>query len=297
MPAVMTLRGSQRIFRSAARMRHRVAVLQERPQRSAPPARLAKLVDIRVFTTDGWVVYEISPRRIRVPRKRALYLHGGAYVFEIAPQHWQTVASLVAQTGTRFVVPLYALAPAETAAIIVPKAAALAESLIDEVGAENTSILGDSAGGGMALAVAMLLRDRGLPPLQRTVLISPWLDISGTDPALMTIQPRDPWLAVPGSHAAGEIYRGTVAEDDPLVSPIHGDLAGLGAITMFSGTRDILNADARRLLRLATKQGRAIDYHEGHEMIHVYPILPIPEGRAAIKIIAARLTTEHRSAG
>lgn len=118
----------------------------------------------------------------------------------------------------------------------------------------------------------------------------PWLDISGTDPALAVIAPHDPWLAVTGPHAAGEIYRGELSESDPMVSPIHGDLAGLGPVTMFSGTRDILNADVRRLARLAGPAGLTVKYHEQPEMIHVYALLPFPEAKTARATIRAAIT-------
>ncbi len=287
MPAVMTLRGSKHVFSSAGAMEKTLArQAAGTPPRSRPPARLSRTVDIRRLTIGGWTVYEIGPKGRTAPR-RALYLHGGCYVFEIAPQHWRFIARLAVETDTRFLVPIYPLAPAETAETIVPKATDLAEKLIAEVGADNTSLLGDSAGGGMALAVALMLRDRGVSAPHSTVLISPWLDISGTDPQLAVIAPRDPWLAVPGTHFAGGVYRGPLSETDPMVSPLHGDLTGLGPITVFSGTRDILNADATRLVALAGAAGIAIDFHEVVDMIHVFPILPIPEGRAA-RAIAAR---------
>ncbi|QNE46921.1 alpha/beta hydrolase [Glaciihabitans sp. INWT7] len=286
MPAVMTLRGSKRVFSSADAMKRKLArQAAGRAPNSRPPARLAKTVDIRELSIDGWTVYEITPKG-KTPPRRALYLHGGCYVFEIALQHWLFVARLAVETDTRFLVPIYPLAPAETADTIVPKATALASSLIDEVGARNTSILGDSAGGGMALAVAMQLRDRGIEAPHSTVLVSPWLDITGTDPQLAVIAPHDPWLAVPGSHFAGGVYRGPLAETDARVSPIYGDLSGLGSLTMFSGTRDILNADATRFLSLAEAAGLSVDYHEVPGMIHVFPILPIPEGTAARAVVA-----------
>ena len=286
MPAVMTLRGSKRVFSSPDAMKRALARQSAgRPPRSTPPARLSKTVDVRELSIDGWTVYEISPKG-RTPPRRALYLHGGCYVFEIALQHWLFVARLAVETNTRFLVPIYPLAPAETADTIVPKATDLAARLIEEAGSENTSVLGDSAGGGMALAVAMQLRDRGIPAPHSTVLISPWLDITGTDPQLAVIAPHDPWLAVPGSHFAGGVYRGSLPETDPLVSPLYGDLTGLGPITMFSGTRDILNADATRFLSLARAAGLRVDYHEVPGMIHVFPILPIPEGTAARAVVA-----------
>ena len=282
----MTLRGAKRVFSSAEAMQRKLLRQSTgRPPKSTPPARLSKTVDIRELQIAGWTVYEISPKGKNPPR-RALYLHGGCYVFEIALQHWLFVAKLAVETNTRFLVPIYPLAPAVTADTIVPKATDLAARLIEEVGSENTSVLGDSAGGGMALAVAMQLRDRGIPAPHSTVLISPWLDITGTDPQLAVIAPHDPWLAVPGSHFAGGVYRGALLETDPLVSPLYGDLHGLGSLTMFSGTRDILNADATKFRSLARAAGLAIDYHEVPGMIHVFPILPIPEGTAARAVVA-----------
>lgn len=283
MPMIMTLRGSKRQFESAERTLARMAELQVRPKRFAPPRGLDRRVRISVGSVSGWPVYEVSPRDSPPPR-RALYLHGGCYVFEISAQHWHMIADLATSTGSRFTVPIFPLAPLATADTIVPTAADIAATLIADVGGDATTVLGDSAGGGMALAVAMQLRDRGLPA-PRVILISPWLDISGTDPQLAVIAPRDPWLAVPGSRAAGAVYRGDVAEDDPMVSPINGDLRNLGPVTMLSGTRDILNADARRLVRLAAAQNVPLEYHEAPEMIHVFPLLPIPEAKRARRII------------
>lgn len=282
MPLVMRIRGSKRQFASAAATLARVEALRIRPRSFAPPRGLERSVSITVRTVGGWPVYEVSPRG-SAPR-RALYLHGGAYVYQIALQHWRLVAGLAVSTGTRFTVPIYPLAPASTASQIVPAVADLAAGLIAEVGEQNTTVMGDSAGGGMALAAAMQLRDRGLGA-PRVILISPWLDISGTDPQLAVIAPTDPWLAVPGSHAAGLLYAGHLSEHDPLVSPINGDLTGLGPISMFSGTRDILNADARRLLRVAASVGVPIDYREASGMIHVWPLLPTPEATVARRAI------------
>lgn len=295
MPLALTLRGSKKQFSTAEATLARVDQLRRRPRSWAPPRRLSRRVEITVRTVCGWPVYEVAPRGAAGSR-RALYLHGGAYVFEIAAQHWALIADLAVSSGARFTVPIFPLAPAGTAATIVPAATELAAALIDEVGAENTTIVGDSAGGGMGLAVAMRLRDQGRAA-PRLVLISPWLDISGTDPQLAVIAPRDPWLAVPGTHAAGRLYRGELAEDDLMVSPINGSLAGLGPITLLSGTRDIVNADAARLVRLAAASGHPLDYHEAPEMLHVYPLLPIPEAREARRVITEAMLTVKPSPG
>jgi acetyl esterase/lipase len=287
-PLVITLRGSKRMFSSEKRTLARIARLQEHPDSFLPTASLSRSHTVTRSDVGGWPVYTVTAKGV-APTRRALYLHGGCYVFEIDPIHWALIGKLASEAGVSVVVPIMPLAPTGVASTVVAGVAGLAASLIAEVGAQNLSIIGDSSGGGMTLATAMALRDRHLGPLHATVLIAPWLDISGTDPRIAEIAPRDPWLAVPGTHAAGLLYRGELPEDDWRVSPIHGSLKGLGPITMFSGTRDILHADAARLVPLAASAGIALDYHVGEGMIHNYPILPMPEGDAARKAIVAAI--------
>ena len=289
----ITLRGSKREFSTAQRTLAKVAKVHERPKPFAPPRSITKHVHITArefFGQPGhdWPVFDVTPKS-GATGARALFLHGGCYVYEIDPFHWRFVADLAERSGTTITVPIFPLAPRSNAATVVPLVADLAAELVRDVGAERTSILGDSAGGGMALAVAQILRDRGIPPLHATVLVSPWLDISGEDPRLAEIAPHDPWLAIPGTHAAGVLWRDRLDAHDPLVSPMFGSLERLGPVTMFSGTRDILNADATKFVDVAAAAGLKLDYHEARGMIHNYAILPIPEAKPAREVIAAAL--------
>lgn len=279
-PLVITLRGSKRMFSSAERTLRRVEQLRQKPAGFAPPPSLARTTRVSRRDVDGWPIFEVEPLGTD-PEHTVVYLHGGCYVFEIDPVHWALIGRLAVEASVRVVVPIMPLAPAGTASTVVPRVA----DLVAAYDPATVSLVGDSSGGGMALAVAMALRDRESAPLHHVVLISPWLDISGTDPRLAEIAPRDPWLAVPGTHAAGALYRAELGEGDWRVSPIYGSLEGIGPVTMFSGTRDILNADAHRLLPLAADAGLDLDFHEGPGMIHNYPILPMPEGDAARAVI------------
>ncbi|MET9677565.1 alpha/beta hydrolase [Streptomyces sp. NPDC006482] len=290
MPTVLRLRGAKKLFGSAEAVREQVLAHSVRPVGYVPPAGLERSVDLAVRRVAGWPVYEVTPRG-HSPRRRAIYLHGGAYINEIAPQHWRLIAQIAVETDTRVTVPIYPLAPLATAAEVVPAVTDLAAELLEDGADTGPSLIGDSASGGMALAVALHLRDRRLPPPARTILISPWLDITLTDPAIAPLEDRDPWLAVPGARYAGELYRGDLPADHPHVSPLLADLTGLNPITLFSGTRDIVNPDARRLAARATATGVTVDFHEAPEMLHVYPLLPIPEGRAARATLCAALRT------
>ncbi|WP_341954398.1 alpha/beta hydrolase [Salinibacterium sp. TMP30] len=288
-PIALTLRGSKRMFSDPRKTLDRVEHLRLHPAKFEPPASISRYVDVSSRDVDGWLVFDVSART-GGNNARAVFLHGGCYVFEIDPLHWRFVAQLVRETGVTISVPIMPLAPLGQASVVVDKVAHLVQSLIAEVGAKNVSIIGDSSGGGMALAVAMELRDRKHEPVRAIVLSAPWLDISGTDPKLAEIAPSDPWLAVPGTKAAGALYRAELSESDWRVSPIHGDLTGLGPITVFTGTRDIVHADALRLQAKAVEQGIHLDFHVGEGMIHNYPILPIPEGAAARAVIAEAIS-------
>ena len=284
----ITLRGSKREFSSAERTLAKVAEQVANPSPFAPSKAIAKRVNITARTFHDWPTFDVAPKT-GATGSRALFLHGGCYVYEIDPFHWTLIADLAERSGTTITVPIFPLAPTSNAATVMPHIVDLAIELVQDVGADRTSVIGDSAGGGMALAVAQVLRDRGIPPLHATVLLSPWLDISGEDPRLAEIAPSDPWLAIPGTHAAGVLWRDELDPHDPLVSPLFGSLEGLGPVTMFSGTRDILNADATKFVPLAAAAGLALDYHEAPGMIHNYPILPIPEAKGPREIIAAAI--------
>ena len=251
-----------------------------RPESYAPPKNIDASVRVAVRRVHGWPVYTVTPRTGTVNR-RALYVHGGAWVHEISPFHWWLVAGLAASTGTEFTVPIYPLVPRGTAAEVVAGVADLGAALVTEAGASGVVVLGDSAGGTIALAAAQLMRDRGVPAPRDIVLIAPVIDMTFSDPLIYEIEPRDPWLNVPGPKAAAELWRGELPIDHPLVSPVSAPLAGVGRITLFSGTRDITHADAITLAKKARAEGHPLDFHQRANMIHVYPLLPIPEGAEA----------------
>jgi acetyl esterase/lipase len=251
-----------------------------RPESYAPPKNIDATVRIAVRTVAGWPVYTVTPRTGPVNR-RALYVHGGAWVHEISPFHWWLVAGLAASTGTEFTVPIYPLVPRGTAAEVVSGVADLAAQLVTGAGASAVVLLGDSAGGNIVLAAAQLMRDRGVAAPRDVVLIAPVVDMTFSDPLIYRIEPRDPWLNVPGPKAAAELWRGELSIEHPLVSPVNSPLAGIGRITLFSGTRDITHADAITLAKKARAEGHPLDFHQRANMIHVYPLLPIPEGAEA----------------
>jgi len=266
-----------------------------RPRSFAPPRSLDRQVGLRVTGDRGWRVYELAPRERAMPRRRVVYFHGGGYVGEIDPGHWRTCARLARIGPARVTVPIYPVAPGSTADRTVPTAADIAADVIADAGDPSlVTLAGDSAGGGLALAVAQTLRDRGIgaPAL---LLIAPWLDATMTDPRIDPAATRDPVLSVPRLVRAGQLYAGALPTSDPRVSPVNGSMAGLGPMTVLVGTRDLLVWDARRLHAAATEAGVPIDYHEADGLIHVWPILPLPEARRVRPLLGQAVRGENHA--
>ncbi|OBH04333.1 MULTISPECIES: alpha/beta hydrolase [unclassified Mycobacterium] len=284
LPTVLRLtRG--RTYRTAQSAREHIEQRASLRQSFGPPPRLRSDVDVQMELRSDWPIYTLTPKDGTTARRTVFYLHGGAWVNEITSQHWRLAAQIAAQAGVRVVVPIYPLVPFATAKDVMP---AVAELVAEKAEPDHSVCLaGDSAGGQMALSVALMLRDERRLVFPRTVLISPVLDVALTNPLIAGVD--DPWLTRDGLLAFAARWRDDLPRTDPMVSPLHGGLAGLGPLTVFSGTRDILNPDARLLADKAAAAGVDVDYHERRGLVHVYPLTPTPEGRAARAVIVERL--------
>ncbi|MBX6391584.1 MAG: alpha/beta hydrolase fold domain-containing protein, partial [Frankia sp.] len=220
------------------------------------------------------------------PAVTVLYLHGGGYINEAQGWHWLRVGELVRAVPARFVVPVYPLAGRAVADDVVPVVADLLAELTAQAGGERLVLMGDSAGGGLALAAAMVARDRGQRQPGRIVLIAPWADLTVSHPDQPALDAVDRMLGIDGAREAARTYAGQRPLTDPLVSPLFGSFAGLAPLTVFCGTHDLLLPDSRRLVEAARAAGVPVDYHEAAGLPHAYPLFPVPEGRAARAMIA-----------
>jgi len=151
------------------------------------------------------------------------------------------------------------------------------DSLTAEADPQNLLFMGDSAGGGMALALSQLLRRRGKPLPHKLFLFAPWMDVSMTNPDIARIEPLDPLLNVQELIKAGKAYAGSLSVYDPLVSPVYGDLAHLPPTVIFAGTADVLLADCRRAATLAREAGSSVTLIEIPELPHPGVVMPVPE--------------------
>ncbi|OOK84415.1 alpha/beta hydrolase fold family protein [Mycobacterium kansasii] len=180
------------------------------------------------------------------------------------------------QTGATVQVPIYPLLQqGGTAGTVVPTMAGFISTQIAQHQASNVSVIGDSAGGNLALAATQYLVDHGGPVPSSMVLVSPWLDVGMTNPNIALIQ--DPLLPVGPAQQIGKVWAGNLDVNDPLVSPLNGSLSGLPPTYVYSGNLDILAADVLVLQQAAATQGAPISFVLANGQIHDW-ILLTPDG-------------------
>jgi epsilon-lactone hydrolase len=268
-----------------------------------PPRTMRRRLDVSSSLRDGREIFTVRPKPGRRQRNeqpaqpgQVLYLHGGAFVEGPFWWHWYFVARMVERLRMTFTVPLYPLAPEHDAATIGAFTLDLYRQLLGER-SEPWVIMGDSAGGGLAAALTQQAAAAGLTPPAALVLLSPWLDLTMTDPAQEALEKVDPLLSRAGPEAAGRWYAGAWPTTDPRVSPMFGDIAALPRTLVFCGTHDLLVADARRFTALADAADVPIEYHEQEGLLHAYPLLFFPESRMARDRITHFVNDAMREAG
>jgi len=216
-----------------------------------------------------------------------LFLHGGAYVVNATHPHWRFLARLVEKTGCRVAAPDYPLAPGQCYADAYHMLRSLYRTLLEREPRPKIVLMGDSAGGGLALGLALLIRDEGLPPPETIVMLSPWLDVTMSNPRIATIDREDPMLNREALVKAGLSWARGANPRKPLISPLYGTFGCLPTMHLFIGTRDILLADCRRFRDACHAAGARLAYYEFERMLHDWMLLDFKEARIASAQVAA----------
>lgn len=234
---------------------------------------------------DGYTVFTVAPRTGRAT-SGVLYLHGGAYVAGIARQHWALVSRMV-DAGLRVDVPDYGLAPHHTYGDAYPFVLQAYGDLRHRMDGGAVHLIGDSAGGGLALGLAQALVAADTTGPDLLILIAPWLDLALGNPDIAMID--DPWLSRASLIEFGKAWAGGAPVNQPRLSPIHGSPLGLPPVHVYAGTRDLLFPDIALWAERAHASGVDVSLRVCVGGVHVYPLVPAPEGRAAAREIVSLL--------
>ena len=231
----------------------------------------ARGVDFTAATCGGVPGEFAQIRGLAGTRDTILYLHGGAYCVGSPATHRAITSHIARRTAARVFVADYRLAPEHPFPAALDDAVAAYRSLsLDGVSPQRIAIIGDSAGGGLALATALRLRELGEPLPAALVLFSPWVDLGdpdrGAEPAGEAMLSRA-WTA-----ECARLYLDGRDSGDPLASPINGDLRGMPPTLVQVGQDELLLADSRRLHSALAAAGVPVELQEYPRRWHVFQV-------------------------
>lgn len=203
-----------------------------------------------------------------------LYLHGGAYVLGSAEAYRNFAGQIAVRAAAPTFVADYGLAPERPFPAAFDDAKA-AYSGLEEAGFRSIALAGDSAGGGLALALSAAVsadainEGRSLPVA--VAVMSPWLDLSLAGDSMENKASADPLLSRERLAAAAELYLGAHGICDPRASALYGHLAGLPPVLIHVGEDEVLLDDSRRYAASIEAAGGSAELHVWQGMIHVFP--------------------------
>jgi acetyl esterase/lipase len=239
---------------------------------------------LELRTVDAGGVHGEWLRRSNPARGAILYIHGGGFVSCSAATHRPITASLARRTRSAVFSTNYRLAPESPFPAGLDDVIATYEWLVRETAGSPIAVAGDSAGGGLALALAVHARDARLTMPACLVLFSPWTDLAGRGASVVANDGRDAMFRPENIPAFASLYLGSAPADDPRASPVYADLHGLPPLLLQVGSTELLLDDSRRVHERVVAAGGESrlsvydDVHHGWQMLTPF----VPEARAAL---------------
>jgi acetyl esterase/lipase len=247
---------------------------------------------VREQTTANGVPGEWVTAEGAAADRAILYLHGGGYVVGSINTHRTLAAGISKAAAARVLLIDYRLAPEHPFPAAVEDALAAYRYLLSAGYApERLAVAGDSAGGGLTVALLVALRDAGEPLPAAAVCLSPWVDLEGLGASMETQSEVDPVLARQGLNRMAAAYLNGADPRTPLAAPLYADLSGLPPLLIQVGAAETLLDDSTRLAERARAVGVDVTLEPWEEMIHVWQIFApmVPEGQQAIDRIGVYL--------
>ena len=224
-----------------------------------------------------------------------LYLHGGGYVIGSVNTHRDLMARISRAAGAKVLGLNYRLAPEHPFPAAVDDAVAGYKWLLEQsVKPSRIAVAGDSAGGGLAAATLVAIKNNKLPTPAAGALLSPFVDMEGLGESMTTRASVDPVVKKEGLVGMASAYLQGQDPRSPLAAPIYADLKGLPPLLIQVGDAETLLDDSVRLNDRAKAAGVSTKLEVWPEMIHVWQLFAsfLPEGQQAIDGIG-KFIAEH----
>jgi monoterpene epsilon-lactone hydrolase len=249
-----------------------ISIKEQRAAMEAESTRIRLAPDVRCQPVDaGGVPAEWVATSESVEEQVIHYLHGGGYVFGSISAHREMASRLSRAAKARVLLIGYRLAPENPFPAAVEDSLAGYRWLLSQgVNPAQVVIGGDSAGGGLAVATLVALRDAGEPLPAAAVAVSPWVDMECLGESMVTKAKIDPFIQRDRLLALTRSYLGDADPRTPLASPIYADLTGLPPLLIQVGTSEVLFDDAKRLAERAEAAGVKVVLEPWEDMIHTW---------------------------
>ena len=238
------------------------------------PRQIIEECEIHTYTYMERNVFTVTKKNVEESdnQKFIVYFHGGSYVAEATQNHWTFLEDIVKDTGYTVIMPDYPLTPKYHYQDVYNMVEPLYKEIAETVGSENVILMGDSAGGGLALGLYEKMAEEMEALPVKTILISPWLDVRLENEDIQEIEKRDTVLNKEALRLAGIAYAGNDGINSYLVNPIDGDISTLQNIKIFIGTEDILNPDCHLLKEKADSVNGDVEIKEYKNAKHIWII-------------------------
>ena len=238
------------------------------------PKQIIEECEIHTYTYRERNVFTVTPKDAEQSdnKKYIVYFHGGSYVVEATQNHWAFLENIVKDTGYTVIMPDYPLTPKYNYQDVYHMVEPLYQEIIEKIGNENVILMGDSAGGGLALGLYEKMAKESVALPGKTVLISPWLDVRLENEKIQEIEKQDTILNKEALRLAGIAYAGADGINSYLVNPIDGDVSTLQNIKIFIGRDDILNPDCHLLKEKADAVNGDVEINEYENAKHIWII-------------------------
>ena len=222
--------------------------------------------------------------------KLIVYLHGGAYVEELLPFHWLMLDKITKKVDSTFIIPDYPLAPYSDFIDCFEKMTVFYQKVLKYYPDKKIIFMGDSAGGGLCLALSLYYAQNNLVVPDQLILLSPWVDLNMDNSEITEYLDKDPLLKLDELKVDASYWANGNDLKDYRISPIYGDLSVLKDVNIFVGTHEILYPDITKLKRLLDEAKVKNNIYIGEGLNHVFPAFPIPEADEAIDTISKLIT-------
>ncbi len=280
-----------KVFKLALQIRKikkRLIGIDPNPPRSKKefvPSRITSnyKTDIQSVNNKTVVTFE---KKEEVSKIHVIFCHGGSYIYEIFSYHWKTVEKIVNLSSCRMTVIDYPLAPEYTYKNTFNMLEKSYELLVEKYPKDQFILMGDSAGGGLAFAFSQkLVKENYFKLPEKIILLSPWLDITMTNPEIKKLEKLDQMLNIQALKNAANKYAGGDDQNQYLLSPINGEMKNLPKTIIFYGTHELFYADCTKLKSITDAIDYTYIFKPYENMQHDWAVIPIPEGNMAIEEI------------